>query len=352
MIQIKPKTRSLKVLNTIEDVIPYLEKFSKNWKELTPSVEARINTLLENDTFYPGMSHFSKALRKDVLEMRSGTFSRQQYIDIFGWSEEEADELLSEKGKLFKETTGGFTPGQKEFWVKHHGMSEEDAVKAVSTAQRKLSVRKKKTTKNQPTSLQFYLSRGASEEEALKAQSEVQKKRRNTCLEYWLTRGYSEEDAKQEISKLQKLRSKLSVEYWLHRGHSLEEAQKKSYQFQNHQLPGKFSKCSQRFFNDVVDKLTHHGFNREDFVFGIKEHCIYISDNKRIYCDFFHEASNKIVEFDGIYWHKNNLDKDAYRDARLRELGYSILRIDETYNKIKWSENVNTAVKFILGELA
>lgn len=255
MISIKPKTRSLITIKTVEEIIPHLKRVSKNWRSLTPKVKDCLITLLNRNPNYTGMSLFHFDLRKEVLHMRSGTFSSEQYKDIFGWSDEEIGSLMESKGKIFKETCA-FTPYQKEFWMKHYDLSEEDAIKKVSDVQIKLSKRKKKTTVNQPTSLQYYLHRGMNEAEAIKAQSEVQKKRRNNCVEYWLNRGYSKEDAKKQISNVQKLRSKLSIDYWLHRGYTLEQAQEEAEVAQKSQMPGKVSKISQKFFAELLSELT------------------------------------------------------------------------------------------------
>lgn len=346
MIVIKPKTRSKIEIKTLEEIVPYLSKFSKNWKRLTPTVKARLILLLEGCPFYPGMFHFGLVLRKDILNMRSGTFSPTEYRDIFGWTDEEIFTLMQSKAQIFKELCT-VTPGQKEFWIQHHAMSEEDAIKAVSEQQRKLSIRKKKTKVNQPTSLAFYIHRGMSVEEALEAQSAVQKKRRNNCIEYWLNKGFSEENAKKKISELQKKRSKLSIEYWLHRGCTLEEAQEESRKAQKLQLPAKFSKISQKFFNEVLDKLEQIGFNRQDFKYGEHEQCVYTKSNKRNYLDFLHVPSKAVVEFDGTYWHAPQEQQDSERDTTLTSMGYSILRIPETYNVIKWDKYVSTAVDFI-----
>lgn len=350
MISIKPKTRALITIKSVEDIIPHLKRVSKNWRSLTPLVRDRLIVLLSGNRNYGGMSLFHLDLRKEVLEMRSGTFSSEQYSAIFGWSEQEINELMDSKGKIFKETCK-YTPGQKEFWMVHHGLSEEEAILRVSEAQRKLSRRKKKTTVNLANSLAYYIHRGCSEEEAIKMQSEVQKKRRNNCVEYWTSRGHSVEDAKEKISKIQQLRSKLSIEYWLHRGYSEEEAQEQAMAAQKKQLPGKISKVSRKFFEELLNRLITEGLNPEEFKFADDEQAIYITKSRRVYPDFIHLPSKKIIEFDGKYWHSKEgaKEKDEQRDNLLANLGYSILRIPETYNKMLWNKYISEAITFIKG---
>lgn len=346
MITIKPKTRAKIEIKTIEEVVPYLRKFSKTWKTLTPIVSDRLQSLILSSPFFPGMSHFGLVLRKDILNMRSGTFSKEEYKDIFGWSENDINVLMNGKGAIIKQHCG-FTPGQKEFWMLHHNMNVEDAIKQVSETQAKLSKRKKKTTANQPTSLAYYISRGLSQEDAVKAQSDVQKKRRNNCVEYWLNKGYTIDEAKIEISNLQKKRSQLSVEYWLHRGYTLEQAQEKSKTVQKNQLPQKFSKISVKFFKELLAVLEKENINIDDFKYGEDEHCIYISSKRRIYPDFIHMPSKKIVEFDGIYWHSIPEKRDTERDDILKSMGYKVLRVPETYNKMLWNKYIIQAAEFI-----
>ena len=346
MITIKPKTRSKIEIKTLEEVIPFLSKFSKNWKRLTPLVKQRLIQLLVSNTFYPNMYHFGLVIRKDILGMRSGTFKSEEYRDIFGWSEEEISKLFNSKAQIFKNCCA-FTPGQKEFWIKHHHYSEADAIKKVSETQRKLSKRKKKTTINQPTSLAYYIHRGMSEEQGLKEQSAGQKKRRSNCIEYWLNKGYSKEDAQKEISELQKKRSMFSIEYWLHRGYTLEEAQKHSGTALKNQSTGRISKISQKFFKEVILSLEHDGFSELDFKYGENEHIEFISPKRRIYLDFLHVPSKKVIEFDGKYWHNKRQEQDSNRDDILKSMDYTVLRIPETYNKALWNKYIIQAVEFI-----
>ena len=50
--------------------------------------------------------------------------------------------------------------------------------------------------------------------------------------------------------------------------------------------------------------------------------------------DFAFPAEKIVVEIDGEYWHKNNRQKywDAFRDARMKRLGWTVLRF--------WGDNV------------
>lgn len=336
-------------IETLEDFAPHLQCVSKNWKKFTPRVSERLQTLLNENIKFSTKYEFYEYLRKQILEMRSGTFQEEHYVDIFGWATEEARQLLSDKGQLFKESThGGLTPNKAKFWEVYHKCSAAKAKERVSKFQRKLSIRKKKTKINQPTSIDYWLNRGHSQEQAVSQQSLLQKLRRNNCVEYWTSRGYSAEDAKLKISEIQKTRSQLSVNYWLHRGHDVESAQKNSLRAQRQQLPAKFSKVSQRFFIQLVDQLVSlHGFKKEDCLFGENEKCVYLTKRKRVFLDFLHVPSNKIIEFDGIFWHKNP-ERDKSRDNALEKIGFKTLRVPETYNIHMWNKYISQAIQFLL----
>ena len=59
-------------------------------------------------------------------------------------------------------------------------------------------------------------------------------------------------------------------------------------------------------------------------------------DNKVILPDFLIKDSNKIIEFDGAYWHGEyqshsaNKSREAKRDRSILDGGYSVLHIKES----------------------
>ena len=126
---------------------------------------------------------------------------------------------------------------------------------------------------------------------------------------------------------------------------SLEQAQAESHKAQKQQMPAKYSKVSQKFFIELLNLLGK--INKADFAFGEHEEHVYLENNKRIYLDFLHIPSKKVIEFDGKYWHEFQEEQDKYRDYALKTMGYKILRIPETYNKRLWDKYLDNAVKFI-----
>ena len=109
-----------------------------------------------------------------------------------------------------------------------------------------------------------------------------------------------------------------------------------------------YSKISQKFFDELVQicKLD-------------KSKCFYATNNgeksitvpKEFECrlqqgsirpDF--TISNKIIEFNGIYWHRNSFEKDYLKKRAFESLGYSVLTIWEDED---WNTAIDRAKRFI-----
>lgn len=67
-----------------------------------------------------------------------------------------------------------------------------------------------------------------------------------------------------------------------------------------------------------------------------------------IFVDFVYE--NKIIEFQGDYWHRNSHEKDELRKLFLQSLGYDVLFIYENEYKKDTIKEINKCVRFLKGE--
>ena len=71
----------------------------------------------------------------------------------------------------------------------------------------------------------------------------------------------------------------------------------------------------------------------------------------RYFLDFYVKDNNKVIEFDGDYWHgekRGNQKRDKQREDNLRKLGFvNILRIKERDYKSNPDEVVKRCVDFI-----
>jgi len=108
-----------------------------------------------------------------------------------------------------------------------------------------------------------------------------------------------------------------------------------------------YSKISQTLFWELNDLLN----NPDDINFFEKngEEIFYVNSNglKTIFVDF--KYGNKIIEFDGDYWHskKEQKEKDIKRDEFLKLKGYEILRVKETEYKNNKQMIIEECINFL-----
>lgn len=114
-------------------------------------------------------------------------------------------------------------------------------------------------------------------------------------------------------------------------------------------FPG-YSKISQKLFWGVFD--GNKGLGEMYFAELNKEYMFYVHEKwcKVFSVDF--KCGNKIIEFDGDYWHSSDKQKsiDKMRDSFLRERGYSILRITEMEFNNNNEKTINKCLKFLKNE--
>ena len=87
-----------------------------------------------------------------------------------------------------------------------------------------------------------------------------------------------------------------------------------------------YSKISQKIFWMIYEKLT--SLEKEKTYFKELNNEWYIKDTNNFYFIDF-KCGDKIIEFDGIYWHKNSKEKDEIRNTIYKNLGFKILVISE-----------------------
>lgn len=305
------------------------------------------------------------------------------------------------RGKGIKKT---FKPGklsvfQKEFWIKK-GMSEEDAIKKVSSIQSKSSSKKTKEMRSKianetsPYKIDTWLKRGLSQEDA---EFEV-KSRRKCNNEYWTKRGLTQEEASRKVSEFQSSSSKnpkgkdvlpTQIGYWLKKmDGNREEAEKKhkerqatftldkcilrwgeeigrkkwidrqkkwiskyrkkSYSFVSQELFWKIQE-KRNFQNSEIAFATFDNGSKTIDIKTNNEAKLFL-DNRLVLPDFIHFPSKKIIEFDGVYYHKNtpeNKKRERQRDEDLKRNGYTVLHVNEKQYKNYPEQTLNKCLEFL-----
>ena len=73
----------------------------------------------------------------------------------------------------------------------------------------------------------------------------------------------------------------------------------------------------------------------------------------RFFLDFFVKDTNKVIEFDGDYWHSGplaNLDKLEFREKTLISLGFDIFHIKESEYRSNKEEVIERCLHFLNGD--
>lgn len=180
----------------------------------------------------------------------------------------------------------------------------------------------------------------------------------NTKLEYYTSRGYTEEEAIQIRSERQSTFSleKCIEKYGEEEGHkkwlARQEKWHKSYKKSN------FSKISQKLFWEVYEKLE----NKENIYFAElsfekqkdssgKNNEYTLVLERVIKPDFIDVITKKIIEFDGVYWHgekgRGNKMRNEERDEMITKSGYQVFHVDENDYRKNKNEVVEKCLNFL-----
>lgn len=181
----------------------------------------------------------------------------------------------------------------------------------------------------------------------------------NTRLEYYINRGYTEYEAiellktRQTTFSLEKCIDKygeeLGLKRWKERQNKWMQNNKKS----------NFSKISQTLFKTLYEKIKNKNLDiyfasldkNKQYDDSGKNYEYYLQlSNIVIKPDFFIKNNNKIIEFDGTYYHRNtpeNIKREQKRDEEIINSGYTVLHISEYDYKTNKHEVIKRCLDFI-----
>jgi very-short-patch-repair endonuclease len=284
-----------------------------------------------------------------------------------------------------------FSPFSKEYKMKIDGLSEsqyEEWSEKDSARKREIttkSFREKRTQdpdfdrKNSKYCKEFWMKKGHSEEESIRlSYNETQKNRDKfksilkespdfmkgkswVSEKYWMNKGYTEEESKKIVSEkqstfslekcIEKYGEKDGRKRWVDR----QDKWNKNYKKTN------YSKISQELFWNILEfspeiknmNPIFATFNKGQIdLSGINHEKTLKTENISVKPDFI--LDNKIIEFDGVYWHDHkrrnkpeNMKRETIKDKELISSGYSILRINEIEYEKNKQETIEKCVKFL-----
>jgi very-short-patch-repair endonuclease len=242
-----------------------------------------------------------------------------------------------------------------------------------------------KKGRNSPYSVNFKGYDGLTQEEKelkvkeLKAKMVEKKKQNNTnplSISYYTSKGYTEAEAKELIRERQTTFSleKCIEKYGEEAGKEIFENRQSKWQSTLNSKPedeikrinaakmmnGKgYSKISQDLFNQIYDKIKDDfkeiyfaEVNGKELSTRYNEFMAFNpKTRKKYFLDFYIKDNNKIIEFDGDYWHgekRGNQQRDINREDDLKSLGFTnILRIKERDYKKNPSNEINKCLEYI-----
>lgn len=222
-----------------------------------------------------------------------------------------------------------------------------DMIKGSKNPNHKSNTTELERKERSPYCKEFYTSKGISEALASIKISKYARmdKNHSTTLEYWLDKtGGNLEEAelllknRQTTFSLDKCIEKYGEVEGRKRWQGRQEKWLKNYKKNN------FSKISQELFQKIYENIKNDFSDiyfatlNSDKVFDTsgKNYEFRLSLNDRIILpDFFIKDNNKIIEFDGAYWHgkyqsdNTNVIREKHRDTSIIKSGYSVLHIKE-----------------------
>jgi Protein of unknown function (DUF559) len=189
----------------------------------------------------------------------------------------------------------------------------------------------------------------------------------STTISYWTKLGYSELDAKKKISERQKTFTleKCIEKYGEEKGRErwLNRQEKWMISFKKSRKNG-FSKISQTLFWEIYDNLNtdknyiYFAELGEDKLLDDSGHNNEYKlklPQRVLWPDFINIKTNRIIEFDGTYWHGEkmiqtpNKLRDDERDAILIQNNYKIMHVKEHDYRVNKNKVIKECLEFLNG---
>jgi len=184
-----------------------------------------------------------------------------------------------------------------------------------------------------------------------KVHENITPEQQSTRIEYWLKKGYNETESKKMLSERQ---TTFSLDICIEKYGKIEGKKiwlKRQEKWISNNKKCNFSKISQQLFWSIYEKINK---NDDIFFATIKNGTLDNSGKNNEYrlsltnCvvipDFFIKNQNKIIEFDGTYYHRKtpeNINRTLKRDKELIKDGFEIFHV----NEYDYRKNPNKVLK-------
>lgn len=180
----------------------------------------------------------------------------------------------------------------------------------------------------------------------------------NTKIEYYLKQGFSQKEANKKLSERQSTFSLVKCE----QKHGKEKGKsiwlKRQRKWLNSYEKNNYSKISQELFWSISNRLN----NLDNIYFAEldknkkkesngKNNEYRLKLDRLLLPDFIDIYKNRIIEFDGIYWHgeigHGNKQRNEDRDKILLENNYKVLHVNENDYKKDKQGTIDKCINFL-----
>jgi very-short-patch-repair endonuclease len=225
----------------------------------------------------------------------------------------------------------------------YDGLTQEEKQQKIDALLKDLA-NKKKENCNNPLTVDYYLKRGFSEAEA----KQKVKERQTTFSKEKCIEKYGEEEGLKIFNERQKkwqetLNSKSPEE--IERINKAKMFNGKGYSNMSQELFNKINDIIKNDFDHIFYATNNPEKSNNEYTVINKE------TNKHYFLDFYVKDNNKVIEFDGDYWHGGpggNQERDRKRQEDLIKLGYTnILHVKERDFKNNPEKTINECINFI-----
>lgn len=284
-----------------------------------------------------------------------------------GFNNEESIDLVN---KWKKETSCRC----KEFWMKK-GYNEQDSIEMVKTYQKKSN--SKRTTESykemlNPYQKEYWIKKGITDEKEIDDKINEQKIKSNPYLtmddEQYTSMmnnrkktyySKSSDEIKKINNKRGRTKLQLIEEYGEYEANEMTKNRGKNKKFQR-----RYSKISELFFDKLQDYIKD-----KNMFYGKNEKWIRVQNNKGFFVDLIVENENKIIEFNGDFFHANPSkyqkddiikiseneqyrayelwNKDEMKMNMLKESNYDVYVVWENDIKNNFDEEIEKCLTFL-----
>ena len=283
----------------------------------------------------------TKAFRKHNSDMQKLAYKEGRLI---GWGKGDANPSRR------KEVREGRKSIFSENYIGYDGLSKEEKQQKIALLLKTIAENKKKNKTN-PLTIEYYLAKGYSKEEA---QKKLKNRQATFTLEKCINKYGVDEGTKIFNERQKKWQNTL-------KNKPIEEIKRiNAAKASSAKFICAYSKISQELFDKIYNEIksqysmifyaTKNDNNKnsnENF-----EYEVILEDGiHRYFLDFYIKDNNKVIEFDGDYWHgekRGNQKRDKEREDKLKSLGFTnILHIRECDYKSDPNKVVQECLQFI-----